>query len=179
MESHLLKLMANPNITQADCAKVLNVSESRISQIISTESFKKKLQETRLESLEKETNHDNSIQSAEEKALKKLDELTDFITKPIEAARVFQILNSAKRKGLSAEERAASITNNNTVVVLQLPQIVQDKFTVNTNNEVVQIGDRPMLTMDSQLLLNNLMESKNGEGTQRELGEAQAQEALG
>ena len=45
--------------------------------------------------------------------------------------------------------------------MLQLPDVIKQKFITNQQNEVVQIGDRPMVTMDSQLLLAKAKENEN------------------
>ena len=161
MESTILELLAQPNITQADVASVLNVSASYISQIVNTPAFQTKLSKLKVESLISETAHDSKLATTESKALAKVEQMLDYITKPMEAAKVFQVLNAAKRRGASEAEQQTVINSQNTVVMLQLPNIVKQKFTTNNNNEVVQIGDRPMVTMDSQLLLSKTKEKDN------------------
>lgn len=153
MKDTILQLLVQPNITQAEVAKVLNVSEGYVSQVVNTPEFQNELAERRVASLKKETAHDDNLARIEETALSRVDNLIPYITKPAEAAKVFQILNNAKRRGATAEQQQSVIHNHNTVVLLQLPDTVKQKFKVNPNNEVVQVDDRPMATMPSGTLL--------------------------
>ena len=161
MEETILQLLAQPNITQADVASVLNITEGYVSQIVNTPTFQTKLSKIKVESLITETAHDSKLATTESKALAKVEQMLDYVTKPMEAAKIFQVLNAAKRRGASEAEQQTVINSQNTVVMLQLPNIVKQKFTTNNNNEVVQIGDRPMVTMDSQLLLAKTKEKDN------------------
>ena len=161
MQDTILQLLSQPNITQADVAKVLNVTESYVSQIVSAPDFQQKLSAARVKNLVEETEHDDKLSKTEAKALERVHTMLDYVTKPIEAARIFQILNTAKRRGVTEAEKALVVNSQNTVVMLQLPDVVKQKFITNANNEVVQIGDRPMVTMDSQLLLAKAKENEN------------------
>ena len=165
MEDTILQLLSQPNITQADVAKVLNVTESYISQVTNTPAFQEKLSKARVANLIEETQHDDNLSKTEAKALEKVNTMLDYVTKPVEAARIFQILNAAKRRGATEAEKSLVINSTNTVVMLQLPNVVKQKFITNQQNEVVQIGDRPMVTMDSQLLLAKAKENENEQAT--------------
>ena len=165
MQATILQLLSQPNITQADVAKVLNVTESYISQVVSEPEFQAKLSAARVQNLKEETEHDNKLATTEAKALDKVSTMLDYVTKPTEAARIFQILNAAKRRGVTEAEKSLVVNQQTTVVMLQLPDVVKQKFITNTNNEVVQIGDRPMVTMDSQLLLAKAKENENEQAT--------------
>ena len=161
MQDTILQLLSQPNITQADVAKVLNVTESYVSQIVSEPDFQQKLSAARVKNLVEETEHDDKLGKTEAKALDRVNTMLDYVTKPLEAARIFQILNASKRRGVTEAEKALVVNSQNTVVMLQLPEVVKQKFITNANNEVVQIGDRPMVTMDSQLLLAKTKEKEN------------------
>lgn len=165
MEDTILQLLSQPNITQADVAKVLNVTESYISQVTNTPDFQEKLSKARVANLIEETQHDDNLSKTEAKALEKVNTMLDYVTKPVEAARIFQILNAAKRRGATEAEKSLVINSTNTVVMLQLPNVIRQKFITNQQNEVVQIGDRPMVTMDSQLLLAKAKENENEQAT--------------
>ena len=165
MQNTILQLLSQPNITQADVAKVLNVTESYVSQIVSAPDFQQKLSAARVKNLVEETEHDDKLSKTEAKALDRVHTMLDYVTKPIEAARIFQILNAAKRRGVTEAEKALVVNSQNTVVMLQLPEVVKQKFITNANNEVVQIGDRPMVTIDSQLLLAKAKENENEQAT--------------
>ena len=79
----------------------------------------------------------------------------------MEIARIYQIINSAKRRGQSAPE---SITASQEVVPLIMPTVITNKFTVNVNNQVIQAGQQPLITVQSgnmQALLSKHKESQD------------------
>ena len=59
MQDTILQLLSQPNITQADVAKVLNVTESYISQIVAEPEFQAKLSAARVQNLKEETEHEH------------------------------------------------------------------------------------------------------------------------
>jgi hypothetical protein len=79
----------------------------------------------------------------------------------MEIARIYQIINGAKRRGQSAPE---SITASQEVVPLIMPTVITNKFTVNVNNQVIQAGQQPLITVQSgsmQALLSKHKESQD------------------
>ena len=171
MKEHIMQLMSQPNVTQADAAKVLGVTEAYISQICSEPEFAAVLAKNRVTKLTAETAYDEQLNNTEAKALKKATEMIDYIQKPSEAANMLRVMNACKRRGATNEEQQRVINQTNNVVVLNLPQVLQEKLITNNRSEVVQIGDRPMVTMDSNFLLKKVNQSK-------EEGEAGGQLAL-
>lgn len=167
MKEHILQLMSQPNVTQADAAKVLGVTEGYISQICAEPEFAAILAKNRVTKLTAETAYDEKLNSAEEKALKKATEMIDYIQKPSEAANMLRVMNACKRRGATSEEQQKVINQTNNVVILNLPQVLQEKLITNNRSEVVQIGDRPMVTMDSNFLLKKVNEAKEGEAGNR------------
>ena len=152
-ETHqeLMELL-NRGVTQAQAAKVLSVSPGRISQMV------KELPEG--EATSKELAYDIKLQGVEESALDKVSTTLPLIQDPLKAARVFSILNSAKRR---SDPRETPINTQTNIVVLQLPEVVKSKITTNSNNEVVQIDGRPLISINSELLLQNNRKEKNHE----------------
>jgi hypothetical protein len=81
--------------------------------------------------------------------------------RPLEVARIYQIVNSAKRRGQSTPE---SITAQQEIVQLIMPISITNKFTVNAANQVIQAGHQPLITVQSgsmQRLLTQHKESQN------------------
>lgn len=140
-------------------AAALGVDPSAISQLMSDSDFSEKVTEAKFTTLSKYNEHDSSIDSLESKILEKMKETLPYMTKPLELLKSFQILNMAKRKGHSAPE---SVTTKQTIVNLILPEITLQKFQSNIHNQVVQVGERSLLTMPSRQLLQ-LTEVKNVE----------------
>jgi hypothetical protein len=87
--------------------------------------------------------------------------------KPLEIARVYQIINSAKRRGSSSPD---AIHSQKRTITLNIPIAVVNKFQVNAANQVVEAGivgesSSSMVTIQSgnmQRLLNEHSPNQNG-----------------
>lgn len=135
-------------------ANALGVDISRISQLLSDDSFAARVVERKFEQLSKHNERDTAIDSLEDKLLDKLRDCLPFMTRPMEILKSFSVLNAAKRRGASATSE--SLSNKQTIIQLNIPQIIIDKFTSNVNNQVVQIGQQSLLTIPSNQLLKQM-----------------------
>lgn len=131
-------------------ANALGVDISRISQLLSNDDFALKVVEKKFEALSKNNERDGAIDSLEDKLLEKLKETLPFMTRPMEILKSFQVLNMAKRRGQTSPE---SLTSKQTIVQLNIPQIVLNAFTSNIHNQIVQIGEQSLVTIPSNQLL--------------------------
>jgi hypothetical protein len=138
-------------------ANALGVDISRISQLLSDETFATSVVEKKFESLSKHNERDTKIDSIEDKLLKSLESCLPFMTRPMEILKAFQVVNLAKRKGQTVSE---NLTNKQTIIQLNIPQIILQKFSSNINNQVVQVGEQSLLTIPSGQMLK-LSEAKN------------------
>ena len=127
-------------------ANALGVDISRISQLLSDETFANKVVERKFESLSKNNERDGSIDQIEDKLIKKLGDCLPFMTRPMEIVKAFSVINAAKRRGQTAPE---SLTTKQTIVQLNIPQIIINKFQTNVNNQVIQVGEQSLLTIPS------------------------------
>jgi len=163
--------MSNPNSTEdralallgkgvspEHTAAALGITTSRISQLLSTPDFAERVAELRFVNLAKHSERDSKADSLEDKLLQKLEDLIPFLMRPLEIARIYQIVNSAKRRGQSAPE---SITNSQEAVQLIMPIQIINQFTVNSANQVIKAGQQDLITVQSgsmRTLLNNRKE---------------------
>lgn len=149
IESRALELLSS-GIEAVAVASALGISESRISQLIAEPVFAAKLAEARFEALRKHNATDNEYDSLEKTLIEQLKRVASFATKPMEIARILQIINSAKRRGASAPD---SITRVKQVVRLSIPIAVVNRFQVNAANQVVEAGiegdSQQLVTMQS------------------------------
>ena len=162
MKDAILELLAQGRESPENISRICGCTPSYISQLLTDADFVQQLRERKstlgnvaVDNLvsAKNNTHDSKLDLLEDRAMNKLAQLLPMVTKPMEAMKLFQVLNSAKRKN-DLQVVNGNITNTtNNVVVLNLPATVKNKLLVNKNNEVVQVGDRPLVTMDSQLLL--------------------------
>ena len=134
-------------------ANALGVDISRISQLLSQDEFAQKVVEKKFESLSKNNERDSHIDDLEDKLLKKMQDCLPFMTRPMEILKSFQILNAAKRRGQTAPE---SLTQKQTIIQLNIPQIILEKFQSNIHNQVIQVGSQTLVTIPSGQMLKQL-----------------------
>ncbi len=149
-------VLLGQGISAEATAAACGVSVSRISQLLSLESFAAKVAELRFASLEKHNKQDATYDSLEQMLTEKLEHCIPLMMRPMEILKSIQIINAAKRRGQSAPE---SIHETQTVVNITLPAVIVNNFTnsailTNTHNQVVKIGDTDLTTMQSGTLLS-------------------------
>lgn len=159
-EERALSLLGK-GVTPAQTAAALGITESAISQLLSKSEFADAVAELRYKNLLEHSARDEKADALEDKLLKKLSDLVPFLMRPMEVARIYQIINSAKRRGQSTPE---AITSAQEVVPLIMPVVITNQFTVNSNNQVIQAGQQPLITVQSgnmQALLTKHKETQN------------------
>jgi hypothetical protein len=161
-------------------ANALGVDQSRITQLLSDPEFAVKVIELKFEALSKHNQRDQSIDGLEDKLLDKLRDCLPYMTRPMEILKSFSVINAAKRRGTIAQD--GLIGQKQTIIQLNIPQIVIDKFQTNIHNQVVQVGQQSLLTIQSGQLLKtvdaqnvrNRKESVQTDGTAETDGNEQA-----
>ncbi len=144
-------------------ATAVGCEPSYISQLLADDEFAKKVSELRIQNLQAATKRDNKWDEIEDKLLDKLKDSVEYIMKPREILAALATVNSAKRRGATAQE---SLTINNTVVNLTLPQKAVHNFVVNQTNQVIGINDQSLLTMPSMNVKSLLQQAKSLADTQ-------------
>lgn len=138
-------------------ASTLDISPSYVTQCTEHPVFKQELQSMLLVSQLAASQRDEELDSLEDLLIEQVKKTAIYITKPMEAMKALQMVNGMKRRGLGGSEGAASITNNNTVI-LNIPQHVRPTVhtVVSDENEVVEVDGRHMITKSSQAVLAQL-----------------------
>jgi hypothetical protein len=134
-------------------ANTLGVDVSRISQLLADDKFALQVVEKKFEALSKYNQQDNLADETEEKLLKKLNETLPFLTRPMEILKAYQVLNAAKRKGHTVPD---NLTNQQRVIQLNIPKILIEKFQANIHNQVTQVGNQTLVTIQSGQMLKTL-----------------------
>lgn len=101
---------------------------------------------------------DNVYDEIEDELLKKLKKSLGLIIKPDTLLKAITVINQAKRRG---NTNTAAITDKTDIVQIAMPQIIKQKFVTNVNNQVIQVGERELTTMDADTLQTKLEESRN------------------
>lgn len=134
-------------------ALALGVTTSAISQLLSEEHFAARVAELRFTNLAKHNERDTKYDQLEDSLLQKLESLLPLMMRPMEVLKAIQTINGAKRRGASAPE---SVINQQTIVKITLPTIAVNKYTVNSNNQVISTGVQDLLTIQSGSLLKEM-----------------------
>lgn len=153
-------------LANAVVARAVGCEESYISQLMSDSEFADSVAQKRSEALTAHTKRDLSIDSVEDLLLVQLKEAveTKQIYKPNEILRAWQVMNAGKRRGVPMNDHA---TVQNQVVTINLPTQIIQEFTMNPMGEVIEAGDKTLVTMPAHSLLNRLASEKGTEGGER------------
>jgi hypothetical protein len=156
IEERALRLLGS-GISSEAVAGALGVTPGRIAQLLSEEVFAGKVSEQRYNNLQKHNLRDEAYDSLEDSLLTKLKNQAVFLMKPMETAKVLSVLNAAKRRGQSAPDQTI---NQQNIVNVILPAIIQERFTINPNNQVTRAGDQDLYTMPSSNLLKKVEQAQ-------------------
>lgn len=150
----LITEMSKPNATPSSVAERLGCTTSAITQALQADpELQKKIMEARLVAAKSGLYLDEKYDALEKTALDQLGKVLPYVTDPMKLARVAATMNSAKRR---AGPQVGESTGN--VVKLLLPRIIEHSIQLGSNNEVVQIGERALVTMPAQQLLQKAKE---------------------
>jgi hypothetical protein len=145
VESRLLQLLGN-GVPATQAAAALGLTDGRVSQILSDEQFAEKVATERFNNLQKHNARDSEYDEMEDTLLKQLKAASQMAIKPLEIAKLLQIVNQAKRRGQAAPE---NILNKQAIVQLVIPVQIIQRYTANIDNQVVKAGDQDLLTIQS------------------------------
>ena len=159
-ESRALHLLGQ-GIIPEQAAAASGLSASRISQLLSQESFAAAVAEARFTSLSKHNDRDAAYDNLEDELLVRMKDCLPLMVRPQEILRAIQTINAAKRRGSSAPN---AITEQHTVINLILPTQILTQFQLNPQNQVVEIQsgaedtltNQSLLTIQSGSLLNQI-----------------------
>lgn len=149
-EERAIKLLGS-GVSPEQAATALGVTPSRISQLLSDQDFAQAVAELRFEALQKHNATDAAYDMLEDQLIEKLADVLPLMIRPMEILKAIQVINGAKRRGQSAPEQ---ITHQNTVVNLVMPTQIIQKFQINSNNQITNVGSQTLETIQSTSLLN-------------------------
>lgn len=130
-------------------ASSLGVTTSRISQLLADENFAKQVIDLKFQNLQKHNIADASYDEMEDKLQKRFSESLPMLHRPMEILKAMKEINAMKRRGVSSPE---AITHQNQVVNLYMPVKITNKYITNINNQVVKVGEKELLTVQSSAM---------------------------
>jgi hypothetical protein len=153
IQGRALELLGD-GIQASVVAQTLGVTDSYITQLLADDIFRKGVVERRFQHLQKHNARDARYDQLEDKLLEKLEDTMGMLYDPMKVAKILATVNQAKRRG-SGE--AGSISQQNVVVNLTLPNMVVERFKVtkDTNNQIIEAGEQTLVTIQSGTLLEN------------------------
>ncbi len=135
-------------------AAATGVTEGYISQLLSQEDFKTEVMEAKFLSLSSHNERDASYDTLEDKLRKQFEKNLPLLQRPMEILKALQVVNKLDRRGSGT---ADPVTNQSAVVELLIPDRVVQQFTLNVNNQVINVGTESgtqvLETMQSHTLL--------------------------
>lgn len=155
-----IKELLGQNLPLHVVASAVGCDDSYITQLLADPLFSSEVTQLRMLALTENTRRDRNIDAIEDRLIERLGEQVDYLRKPGDILRAFQVLNAAKRRGVGSE---ANLTVNQTIVALHIPERVAKKVTINQQGEVVQVGDQTLVTMPTPQLLKRLGEGEDGD----------------
>ena len=153
-----IKSLLGRGIPAAQVADAVGCDASYVSQLLSDPDFEQEVAVLRADHAVKFVEHDAKLDELEELALKRVATLLPFATKLSEAAKVFSLLNGAKRRSEAANVQSAPAQT----VTIELPAAASVKVVVSTEKQVVEIEGRSMTTMPAKTLAARL-EQRNAQ----------------
>lgn len=132
-------------------ATAAGVTPAYISQLLSEEDFATAVTTLRFSNLQAATARDRKYDELEDMLIEKLRDVLPMMYKPHEILHALRIINNATRRGAAAPE---NMVINQTVVNLNMPAPILQRFIKDTNNQVIEAGTQSLVTMPSGQLLN-------------------------
>ena len=153
-----------PLMSQAQIARKLSITEGYVSQILAKESLSSKIVEAKLKYLDEATQRDQRLNEVEDALLARLKEMIPSFYKPKDVLYAFSAINKAVRRGATTEVLQASVADQETKVInINLPQVIKQRYKINSKSEVIEVEGRPLVTADSKQLYETAMKEHENE----------------
>lgn len=149
--SDRIKTMLSSGLEASVIARAVGCEPSYISQLMENDEFRESVQAARIVNLTDATERDKRLASLEDRAIGRLEATMDMVMKPMDAAKILQIVNNTKRRG--AELQGGNATSGAPVVQLMLPETARVQFTFNSSNQIVDVEGRSMAPLPTTKLV--------------------------
>lgn len=153
-DSRALQLLGS-GVPPESVAAALGVTPARISQLLSEPNFAAQVAELRFANLQQHNERDSKYDTIEDQLLKRMEDCLPLMMRPMEILKAIQVINAAKRRGVSAPE---SITAQQTIISLTVPVQIIQKFQTTQSKQVTHAGDQELLTIQSSTLLKEIQD---------------------
>lgn len=142
--AQLIKYISS-GVLPGEAARALGITPGAVTQLMETPEVATELSRLREEQLLRSSALDTKYDRIEDKLLDQLERTVPLLLRPGEIANVLARVNSAKRRGAGHTPAAAPTK----ILQLNLPTILQQKFVVNSHNQVITAGAQDLVTIPS------------------------------
>lgn len=139
------------NIQQSLVAAAIGVTDGYISQLLQEPEVLLEIAKAKAAGLESAIAKDATIESLEKDALGVIKAKLTWTKSALEAARIFQILNNAKK---ATQDAPGDGTAGMQIVQINLPAAARTSIQIqlNSNNQVIEVQGRSMAPLPSRSL---------------------------
>lgn len=156
--SERIKTMMSSGLEPAVIARAVGCEASYITQLMEDAGFREEVQAARIVNLTDATERDKRLTKLEDLAINRLEATIPMVMKPMEAAKILQIVNNTKRRG--AELQGGNTSAGAPVVTVMLPEAARVSFTFNSSNQVVDVEGRSMAPLPNNRLMQMAAERR-------------------
>jgi len=156
--ARLLKLLGT-GISQTEAAAAVGVTDSFVSQLMGEADFSSQVEALVSQAAVDSVEIDQNYVEIEKVAVERLKTNMAFITSTDQLLRVIKVTNEAKKKVLGSEVRKEQGAVLHPVKI-SLPGCIINNYIVNPQNEVVSIGGREMVTLNSSSMANLVQKAR-------------------
>jgi hypothetical protein len=139
-------------VSQNAAALACGVSDGYISQQLDLPEVREAIALLKAATLEDTVKHDSDIFTVEKNALKAIGDKLPYIRNAMDAARIFQIVNNAKRAASLTGDGQRPESLGAQQVTFVLPKAAAIQIAFNSTNQVTEINGRSMATLPSRAL---------------------------
>lgn len=149
-QESVLKLLAD-GFLPVTVASTLGISESAVSQHLSSDSFKAELAARKQKTLGRYKAMDDSYDRLEGKLLEKLEGSIMFFARPGEIVSALEKVNKMRRR-VGASDGSQANAPISQIVNISMPVAIIHKFITTKEGHVVGLDNKSLLTIQSQTL---------------------------
>lgn len=140
-------------------ASAVGVDPSYVSQLLELPEVQEAVSLARSQSIEENLSIDSTIKQVEKAAVERLKNQLIFARTPLETARIFQILNSARRHAEETSHNGRVSESGAITITLPATAVSQLGIRLNSSSQIIEVDGKTMAPMPSKSL-SSLSDSK-------------------
>lgn len=148
-------------LSQVLVSQILGVSESYIAQFLSEPGVAEQVSALKAAKFDAISKRDQGYDDVEDVLLARMRVVAPMLSRPSDISVALRTINGARRRSQELVSPSSQSENVSSVVVLNMPILAVNTFSLNKENEIVAINEKPLAAMASSLLMQKLSEAKD------------------